>query len=140
MLICGHYTLMYLGLLHVYLQSHADIYHCIVLMGGWFFHLGIQYSTFVIGIMYFGHHVTPMTSHNRGASVIVDFTTLGRSCFYDLPCPYADSLDPLFSSYTLMSQESPQKTHVYVYTRLLKQYPCVHTAFEPILTYIGKCT
>ena len=33
----GHCTLMYSGLLHVYLQSHAEIYHCIVLMSGCFF-------------------------------------------------------------------------------------------------------
>lgn len=30
-------------------------------------------------------------------SVIADFITLGGSCFYGLPCPYADSLEPLCS-------------------------------------------
>ena len=34
--------------------------------------------------------------------VIVDFTTLGRSRIYGLPCPFADSLDPPFSNYTFM--------------------------------------
>ena len=34
--------------------------------------------------------------------VIDGFTTLGRSCFYGLPCSYADSLDPLCSKETLM--------------------------------------
>ena len=29
------------------------------------------------------------------AIVITDFTTLGRSHFYGLPCPSSDSLDPL---------------------------------------------
>ena len=62
----GHCTLMYLGLLHVYLQSHANIYHCIVLMSGWLFHLGLHYSTSDMDIMYFGHHVTPLTSHIKG--------------------------------------------------------------------------
>ena len=62
----GHYTLMYLGLLYVYLQSYAKIYHCILLMRGWFFHLGLHYSTSGMDIMYFDHHVTPLTSHIRG--------------------------------------------------------------------------
>ena len=62
----GHCTLMYLGLLHVYLQSHAEIYHCILLISGWFFHLGLHYSTSGMDIMYFSHHVTPLTSHIRG--------------------------------------------------------------------------
>ena len=48
---------------YMYLQSHAKIYHCIVLIGGWFFHLGLHYSTSGTDfIMYFEHHVTPLTS------------------------------------------------------------------------------
>ena len=38
----GHCTLMYSGLLYVYLQSYEYIDHCIVLMTGWFFLLGIH--------------------------------------------------------------------------------------------------
>ena len=49
-----------------YLQSHAEIYHCIVLMSGWFFHLVLHYSTYGIGIMYFAHHFTPLASHISG--------------------------------------------------------------------------
>ena len=50
----------------MHFQSHAEIYHCIVLMDGWFFHLGLHYSTYEMDfIMYFGHHVTPLTSHIR---------------------------------------------------------------------------
>ena len=55
----GNCSLMYPWLLHVYLQSHAKIYHCIVLISGWFFHLGLHYSTFGMDIIYSGHHVTP---------------------------------------------------------------------------------
>ena len=62
----GHCTLMYMRLLHVYLHSHAEIEHFIVLMSGWFFHLGLHYSTFGMDIMYFSHHVSPLTSHIRG--------------------------------------------------------------------------
>ena len=76
------------------------------MMIGWFFHLGIHFSTLWLDLMYFDHHVTPMTSP-YGASIIDDFTTLGRSHLYGLPCPSLDSLDPPCSSYTLMIQESP---------------------------------
>ena len=62
----GHCTLVYPGLLYVYLQSYVEIYHCIVPMSGWFFHLGLRYSTFGMDIMYFVHHVTPLASHIRG--------------------------------------------------------------------------
>ena len=48
----------------MYLQSHAEIYHCIVLMSGWFFHMGLHYSTCGMDfIMYFDPHVIPLTSH-----------------------------------------------------------------------------
>ena len=73
----GHCTLMYSGLLHVYLQSHARIYHCIVPMSGLLFNLGLHYSTYRMDIMYFGHHVTPLTSHIKGY-LLSHFTTLGR--------------------------------------------------------------
>ena len=39
---------------YMYFQSHADIDYCIVLMSGWFFHLGLHYSTSGMDyIMYF---------------------------------------------------------------------------------------
>ena len=52
---------------YMYLHSHAEIDHCIVLMSGWFFQMGLHYSTYGIDyIMYFVHHVMPLTSHFRG--------------------------------------------------------------------------
>ena len=88
---------------YMYLQSHANINHCIMLMSGWFIHLGLHYSTSRMDfIIYFGHHVTPLTSHIRGHLSIVDFTTLGRSHIFGLPCPSADSLNPMELYYTFM--------------------------------------
>ena len=49
-----------------YFLSHTKMYHCIILISGWFFHLGLHYSTSGMDIMYFGHHVTLLTSHIRG--------------------------------------------------------------------------
>ena len=52
---------------YMYLQSHAEIDYCTLLMDGWFFHLVIHHSTYGMDfIMYFYHHVTPLTSHLRG--------------------------------------------------------------------------
>ena len=57
----GHCTLMYPGL-----ESQVEIDYCIVLMSGWIFHLGLHYYTSGMDyIMYFNHHVTPLTSHIR---------------------------------------------------------------------------
>ena len=59
----GHCTLMYLGLLYVF----ADLYHCIVLIGWLVLPLGSSSLHFWDWlIMYFGHRMTPLTSHIRG--------------------------------------------------------------------------
>ena len=51
----------------MYLYSYAEIYHFFVLMSGWFFHMGLHYSSSgMYFIMYFSHHVIPLTSQIRG--------------------------------------------------------------------------
>ena len=81
----------------------------------------------------------PLWPHTLGASVIDDFTSSGRSHIYGLPCPSADSLDPIDLYYTLMFQEHPQQFPVYTYTRLLKQYSRVYTTFDLKPAYIRMC-
>ena len=73
-------------------------------------------------------------------STIADFTTPGRSHIYGLPCPSADSLDPMDLYYALMFQDHPKKLSVYTYTRFLKQYSRVYVAFDLKPVYIGMCT
>ena len=52
---------------YIYLQLCAELYHCIVLIGWLVLPLGSSSLHFWNGIiMYFGHCVTPMTSHIRG--------------------------------------------------------------------------
>ena len=52
---------------YIYLQLCAKFDHCIVLLDGWFFHLVLHhYTSRMDSIMYFGHHVSPLTSHIRG--------------------------------------------------------------------------
>ena len=56
--------------------------------------------------------------------VIADFTTHGWSHIYGLPCPSADSLDPMDSYYPLMFQVHPLKTACLL----------LYATFKPILT------
>ena len=52
---------------YMYLQSCAEFDYCTILMDGWFFHMFLHHSTFGLDfIMFFSHHVTPLTSHIRG--------------------------------------------------------------------------
>ena len=53
---------------YMYLQSYVEIDYCTILMDRWFFHLVLHHSTSRLDfIMYFFHHVTPLTSsHIRG--------------------------------------------------------------------------
>ena len=71
--------------------------------------------------------------------VIADFTTLGRSHLYCLPCPSADSLDLMDLYYTLMFQYYPQKSHVYTYTQLVNPYSRVYITLDLKPAYIGMC-
>ena len=65
----------------------------------------ISYNIF-LGILFITNFYS-WTSYLPMCPVIADFTTLGRSHLYGLPCPSANSLDPPFSIYTLINQESP---------------------------------
>ena len=72
----------------MYLQPHAEIDYCIVLMGGWFFHLGLHYSTSGMDfIMYFSHHIIPMTSHIRGHLLYLISPHLVDHIFMAFPVP-----------------------------------------------------
>ena len=77
--------------------------------------------------------------HFTAVPVIADFTTLGRSHIYGLPCFSANFLDPMDLYYTLMFQYHPKKFLFYTYTQLLKQYPHVYAAFDLKPVYIGMC-
>ena len=91
----GHCTLMYLGLLYV-LAVMCRVWLLYYTIGWLVLPPGSSSLHFWDGlIMYFIHHITPMTSHIRGASITADFTTHGGSHLYGLPCPSADSLYPM---------------------------------------------
>ena len=52
---------------YIYLQLCAELYHCIALIGWLVLPLGSSSLHFWDGlIMYFGHRMTPLTSHIKG--------------------------------------------------------------------------
>ena len=59
-------------------------------------------------------------------SVIGDFTTHGKSHFYGIPYPYADSLDPMdhFRSFDVS----------YIIPKNMQKFP--YATFKPFLLYI----
>ena len=84
----------------MYLQSHVDIDYCIVLIIGWFFHLGLHYSTSDIDIMYFGYRVTPLTSHIRGHMLQMILPHLVDHAFMAFPNPMQTPWTP-FDQYKI---------------------------------------
>ena len=125
----GHCTLMFLGLLYVYLQSYAEIDHFFVLMSGWFFHLGLHYSTsWMDYIMYFSHHVTPPTSHIRGYLLQLILPHLENHTCMAFPYPFADSLDPMELFYTFDFSKIIPKNMLNL----------LYATFKPFLMYIRR--
>ena len=61
-------------------------------------------------------------------SIIADFTTHGGSHLYGLPCPFADSLDPMDHFCTFDVSKIISKNMPYL----------LHVTFKPNLAYIRK--
>ena len=91
----GHCTLMYLGLLYVFVVTCKDwlLYYT----DGWMILPSSSSSLHLWDGFYnvFWPSCYPSNLTHQGASVIVYFTTLGWSHVYGLPCPSTDSLDPM---------------------------------------------
>ena len=101
----GHCTLMYPILLHVFVVTCRDLslYHIdewlVLPPGSSLLHFWDGFYNVFQPSCY------PYDLTHQGASVIVDFTTLGRSHIYGLPYPSANSLDPMDLYYPLMFQD-----------------------------------
>ena len=50
----------------MYLQLYVEIYHCIVLMSGWFFDLGFHYSTSRMDFIMYSAIMLPLWPHRLG--------------------------------------------------------------------------
>ena len=73
---------------YMYLQSHAEIDHCIVLIRRMGLPLGSSSLHFWDGlIMYFVHHMTPLTSHIRGNLLQLILPHMVDHTFMAFPVP-----------------------------------------------------
>ena len=98
-----------------FLQSYVEIYHCIILMSGWFFPPGSSLLHFWVYYNVFHPSCISLTSHISGNLLQNDFTHLIHHALMAYPCPYADSFYPFLITLTLMLQQNPLKdTYIYV--------------------------
>ena len=111
----------------IYLQLCAELHHCTMLIGWLVFHLGF----FITPLLEWTYNVfqpsdDPYDLTHQGASVIANFTTHGKSHFYGLPYPSADSLDPMDHFFSFdVSLTIPKNMR-----------KMIHTNFKPISAYI----
>ena len=80
---------------------------------------------------------TAMTSSAQ--SVTTDFATHGESHFYGLPCPSADSLDPMDHFCTFDVSKIIPKNMQNCHTRLLNPFLRIYVGLTPKTAYIGMC-
>ena len=132
--ICLLYLFMAIVLLCIrdcytsYLQSHDEMYHCIVLISGQFFPPGSSLLHFLDCYNVFRPSCYPSDLTHQGASVLDDFTTLGMSCFYGLYMSLCKLFGPHFLSITLLLQIIPLRIPIYWYMRVTKlQIACTHS-------------
>ena len=108
----GHYTLMYLRLLYVFVAICRDwlLYYT----DGWLvLPLGSSSLHFWDGfIMYFGHHVTPLTSHIRGHLLQLILPHMVDHTFMAFPIPLQTLWAPWTNIVPLMFPRSSLKTPI----------------------------
>ena len=129
----GHCTLMYL-------QLCAKLYHCKVLIGWLVLPLGSSSLHFWDGlIMFFSHHMTPLTSHIRGHMLQLILPHMVDHTFYGLPYPSADSLDPMDHYCTFDLSKIIPKSPIICFTQLLIPSSRIYMDITLKSTYIGMC-
>ena len=75
--------------------------------------------------MYFGHHVTPLTSHIRGHLLQLILPHMVDHTFYGFPCPSTGSLDPMDYFCTFDVSKIIPKNNSYL----------LYVTFKPFLAY-----
>ena len=116
----GHCTLMYPGPLYVFavMCRVVSLYYADWVAGLPFWDLSSLHFWDGL-IMYFGHHMTPMTSHLRGICYSWFYHSRWITLCMAFPCPAANSLDPLDHFCPLMFPWSSLKTCEKWYTQIL---------------------
>ena len=93
---------------YIYLQLCVELDHCIVLIGCLVLPLGSSSLHFWDGlIMYFSHHVTPMTSHIRGNLLQLILPHMVYHTFMAVPVPLQTLCPHGLFLYLLCFQDHP---------------------------------
>ena len=125
---------------YIYLQLCAQFDHCIVLIGWLLLPLDSSSLHSWDGlIMYFGHRITPLTSHIRGNLLQLILPHMVDHTFMAFPVPLQTLCTPWNLFVPLMFLISSLKTPVIFYTRLLNFFSHIHADITLKPMYIGMC-
>ena len=129
----GHCTLMYLGLLYV---LAVIVLYCWMAGSS----PGSSSLHFWDGlIMYFGHRITPLTSHIRGHLLQLILPHMVDHTFMSFPIPLQTLWIPCTIFVPLMFPRSSLKTPVILYTQLLNPFSHIHADITLKPAYIEMC-
>ena len=135
----GHCTLMYPGLLYVFaVMCRVVSFYSVDWMAG--SSTGF-FITLLLGglIMYFGHCMTPMTSHIRGHLLQLILTHMVDHTFMAFSVPLQTLQTPWTIFLPLMFPISSLKTCKNCHTRILNPLLRIYVDFTLKPTYIGMC-
>ena len=111
----------------MYLQSYVEIDYCIALMSGQFFHLGLHYYNYGMDfIMYFGHHITPLTSHIRGNLLQLFYHTWLITYLWPSLYLYRIFRTHGLILYFYVSKFIPKNTCLLMYVTFNHIFMCIH--------------
>ena len=126
---------------YIYLQLCAEFDYCIVLIGWLVLPLDSSSLHFQYGlIMYFGHRMTPLTSHIRRHLLQLILPHMVNHTFMAFPVPMQIPQTPWTIFVPLMFPRSSLKTCLICYTRLLNPLSRIYAGLTSKTAYIGMCT
>ena len=124
----------------MYLQLYAELYHCIVLIGWMVLPLGSSSLHFWDGlIMYFGHCMTPLTSHIRGHLLQLILPHMVNHTFMAFPVPMQTPQTPQTILFPLMFPRPSLKTCNNCDMQILIPFSHIYMDLTLKPAYIGMC-
>ena len=125
---------------YIYLQLCAEFDHYIVLIGWLVLPLGFSSLHFWDGlIMYFGHHMTPLTSHIRGHLLQLILPHMVDHTFMAFPVPLQTLWTPWTNIVPFMFPISSLKTPIIYCTRLVIPFLRTYADIDIKPVYIRMC-
>ena len=135
----GHCTLTYPGLLYVFAVM-CKVWLLYYTIGWMLLPPGSSSLHFWNGfIMYFDHHVTPLTSHIRGHLLQLILPHLVDHTFMAFPIPLQTLWTPWNIFVPLMFPRSSLKTCIIFHTQILNPFSRIYVNMTLKPTYIEMC-